>query len=333
MKTLSKYEYLGNSLVKINENFNEMNVRVDNLYSEKQKWDGFFTLIQSISSNIQHFVNTIPGLTGNWKETSDLVYNVKGFWEEPILVVYPKTFNMVGNYLEVQTFLNENFSCDNFSPTQLLKCDFLCKNYNPDKFQLTPYIGEKRPTLEAYAKQYSVTIEEVYSYLSYLNQIKSVTNVLNSLFLKVSQRDLVVADWRDVQQYENYVSYDYTKNEFFSTEVDMEQYDLKFFYSYIVQYKSIYTKLNNYISKKIDTIPQFILDQFTNRSIEVFIGGTFYFKNINNSWELFPYYGNEYCAGSYCFDCYSSINVNDLYNYEKPCYNSFEYLLDECYGN
>ena len=310
----------------------ELNIRFDRLYEDSTKWNSLFNTLNSMSSNLAGFVTDIPAVSSTWKTTADLVYNVQGFWEEPILVVFHKTFNMVGNFLEVRNWLNTNFDVSEFSPTQLIRCDFLCKNYTPEKFKQYPVLKENRLALEVYAKTYNVKINEVYTYLSHLNQLNSIKNILNSILVRNSRKDLYISSWDELSNYTTYVGYNYRTHVFTSTEfTNFSETDLQYFYSYMIQYKVLQEKMNLLLSKNIDDIPEFILNQFTNKNLEVYNGGSFFFRNNGESWDLYPYIGTEFCTSGNCSDCYDIIDVNKLYTGEKPCFNSFEYELEECY--
>jgi len=329
---LSEYEYLGNSLYKFNANMHELNIRFDNLYSESVKWNSFFTTMERLSANLESFITTVPQVSSTWKTSANLVYNLQGFWEEPIMIVFKDTFNMVGNFFEIKNWLTNNFPCSNFPVNQLIRCDFLCKNYNPNKFQ--QYIFEKENTtvVESLAKTYQVRISDVYKYLSYLNQLESIKNALNSLYIKNDLRTNIIQDWEDIRTLTSHVSYDFINHKFKSTELpSFSHVDLEYFYSYIKQFVDIDSKMALLIDKGISDLPDNVLVQFKNKNVEVYTGNSFFFKNINSEWMLYPYNGSEFCAANNCGDCYDLLNIHELYDYSKDCIDSFEYVLTECY--
>ena len=96
---ISEYEYLGNSLGKINANMSELNVRLDILYSDKEQWNSIATTFTTLSTEFLNFITSVQTTSSDWKQASDLVYNAQGYWEEPLSLVYKNTFNSIANYV------------------------------------------------------------------------------------------------------------------------------------------------------------------------------------------------------------------------------------------
>lgn len=330
IQQISEYEYLGTSLVKFNSNMNELNVRMDNLYSQMFEMEPFISSFISLSADLLGFTNLIASLSGNWKMSADLVYNLRGYWEAPILISYSKTFNCIANYLEIQTWLNENFPSSNFSPTQIIRCDFLCKNYSSDALASTRVLTYQPETMESLANAYNTTVDDVFNYLGYKNQLEALLSVFNFLLRKYNKTDLILESIDEIENITNLVIYNFNSNLFESSELnEFSQTDLIYFHSYVSQYNNIKPKYDFYVSRNLNDIPQAAINQFEPRNVYVNSGGSFFYRIVNGKWVYHFYTGSEYCASANCNDCFDSLPVNELYG-EKDCPQRFKYLLTEC---
>jgi len=330
IQQLSEYEYLGTSLVKFNSNMNELNIRMDNLYSQAFEREPFLTSYKSLSADLHGFTTLLQSLSSNWKRSSDLVYNLRGYWEAPILISYKKTFNCVANYLEIQTWLNENFDPSNFSPTQIIRCDFLCKNYSVDALASTRALFYQPDVMESLANAYNTTVNDIFNFLSYQNQLNALLSVFNYLLRKYNKTDLILDSINEIETVVNLVTYNFNTESFESTELsDFSQTDFQFFHSYVIQYNGIKPRYDYYINRNFNNIPQSALNQFEPKNVNVNSGGSFFYKIVDNRWTYHYYTGSEYCASANCNDCYDALPLNELYG-EKDCPQRFKYLLTEC---
>jgi hypothetical protein len=329
INNISEYEYLGNGLYKINSNMQELNIRLDNLFLDKEKWNSLIPIMNSLSSKLQNLHTTISTNSANWKSAASLVYGTEGYWEEPIMIVYNKTFNYAANYLEIENWLNENFIVTDFATSQIIRCEFLCKTYNDEMLKgyrlkdFDPY------NTEALAVQYNTTAKKVYSYLGLVNQLNSIISLLNFFLRKNGKTSLVIDSIKDLTSYSNYISYNRIDDTFNSTELStFREADLRAFHSYIYQYQLVYTIYLKYADLK--TIPEEILKKFDLKDIAINNGGNFFYKIINNRWTYYPYTHLEFCNNTICSDCYDTINLNELYNDKRYCFVGAKYILTEC---
>lgn len=330
IQPISEYEYLGTSLTKFNSNMQELNIRIDNLYSQIFGMESFVSSFAALSSDLEGFTSNIQTLSSNWKRSSDLVYNLRGYWEAPVLIAYKSTFNCVANYIEIETWLNENFPPENFSPTQVVRCDFLCKNYSTDALASTRIRTYEPTVMESLANLYNTTVNDIFNYLGYKNQLEALLAVFNYLFRKYSKTDLVLDDIEGISAITSFVTYNYNTRNFESAVLDnFSQSDLKYFDSYVRQYNNIKDRYQYYVDRNFNSIPQSAINQFEPRNIEVTTGGSFFFNIQNSRWTYHYYNGSEYCASENCNDCYDALPVNELYG-EKECPQRFKYLLTEC---
>lgn len=329
---ISEYEYLGNSLQTINSNMNELNIRVDNLFLEKEKWNELANTFTTLSAELNSFVTTVQTNSGNWKSSTDLVYNTRAYWEEPVQICYHKTFTTIANYLEIETWLNENFPSESFSPSQIMRCDFLCKNYNNDSLEgsrISSY-GDG-PTLEKLANLYGTNVNYIFRYLDVRNQMQSLLQVFNFLFRKYNKTSLILKDVSQIANVTNFVTFNRNTDSFQSSILDnFSQSDLKYFDSYVYQYKIVNVPYNVFVEGEFLLIPEYILSQFSPKNIYVSTGGRFFYKIINNKWTYYPYSNIEFCVNESCNDCYDKLDVNLLYKNRPPCIYNTKYILTEC---
>lgn len=331
IKPLSEFQYLGNSLETFNSNMNELNVRMDRLYLDKEKWNSMAESFSTIESQMNTMLSTLSTSGDNWSAASDLVYNVKGYWEEPILVAYKSTFNMVANFLEIETWLNDNFPSDSFSSTQILRCDFLCKNYSADSFQgarIESYVPE---VLEELASVYSTTVGDILMFLGLRNQLNTLVTILNFYLRKYNKNNILLNGIEDIENLLNLITYNKNSDSLESGELsEFNKTDLTYFHSYLYQYSMINEKYGLFVRRNFLAIPEYILTQFLPKNIHISTGGTFFFKIRNSRWTYHPYTNIEFCSKNTCSDCYASLDINDLYKYKAPCLYTVKYILTEC---
>lgn len=331
IQQISQYEYLGNSLQKFNSNMNELNVRTDRLYSDSNKWNSMASTFFSLFSTLNSFSTFVESISSNWKRSADLVYNLRGYWEEPIHIVYKNTFTCVANMTEIETWLNDNFPSSSFSPTQIVRCDFLCKNYSAEGLEGVRIKEYKPEVQELLAANYSVTVNEINDFLSYKNILESLIVVFNALFRKYGRESLNISGIDAITEVVNYVYYNANTDSFESVELkQFSQTDLKMFHSYVFQYETVIVKYNLYVQRNFLNIPNNVLVQFQPLNVSNYTGGRFFFKIRNGRWSYHDYKNIEFCAANLCNDCYDALPINELYLGEKDCPQRFKYLLTEC---
>jgi phage pi2 protein 07 len=254
---------------------------------------------------------------------------VKGYWEEPIMIVYKRTFNYAANYLEIETWLNENFDPSGFSPEQILRCDFLCKNYNDEMLQGYRLIDFDPYTTESLAVQYSTTSNNVYNFLGLENQLNAIISLMNFFLKKNNKTSLIVDSIKDLSGYANYISYNKINNTFYSSELNtFREADLRALHAYIYQYQLVYKTYLKYLD--IASIPKEVLKKFDLKDISITNGGNFFYKIINGRWTYYPYTHIEFCNNTICSDCYDSLDLKELYANKRYCFVGAKYTLTEC---
>lgn len=329
IKYISRFEYLGNGLNKFNSNMKEFNIRIDNLYNSLDKWKKFKEF-SDFSEKFQNLRTTMQTYSANWKNSSDLVYNLQGYWEEPIQIAFDRTFNYVANFVEVETWLNENFTASVFSPSQILRCDYLCKNYSGEMlegYRLSNYNSKKT---EEIAALYKTTSKKIYRFLGLKNQLNAIISLINLLLRKYNNTTYVVDTIRDLTTYSTLVTFNKSQNIFSSVELDnFSNTDLAYFDSYVTQYNSLY-KIYTLKYIELEVIPVESLIYFDLRDVAITSGGALFFKNINNSWKYHPYTNIEFCPRNTCSDCYDNLDLNSIYENREYCDSSPKYILTEC---
>lgn len=328
IQNIPEYEYLGNSLKKINSNWKELNIRLDNLFSEaKAKHNAIANTFLTLSSDLAGFLSITSSTSANWKAAADLVYNAQGHWEQPVSIIYQNTFNGVANYLEIENWLNTNFPASEFAPNQLLKCEYMCKNYSADSLK-NRRIQEYEPeVLETLAAQYSATTNEIFYYLGLKNQYEILFLFINNLLKKYSKNDLIAEELADLDNFDTLVTYDSNTDNFVSNEFsNFSQTDLVYLHSYIYQKNIIKVQYDEFTQRNFQDIPIDIINQFQPENLECIVSGRFFFKNINGEWNYFFYNGIDFCVKDTCSDCYSIIDLD--FNL-REC-NPYKYVLEEC---
>lgn len=331
IQNIPVYDYLGNGLEKFNSNWKQLNIRLDRLYSDVPLWNSFFTQFSTLSSQLQQTKTITQTNSANWKSVSNVVFNMQGYWEEPILIAYKKIFNCISNWLEMQTWLNENFPTSNFPQNQSIICEYMCTNYVVESLQGTFTPKYNSQYLDSIATAYSVTTNNVFSFLGFENQMNALKNSFNFLLKKYNLTDLLLEQYSDVITFNftNFIKFDKSTGKFVSEDLTgFNQTDLIFFHSYIKQFNTVYPNYIKYGNGIIDIIPRNILNQFVPLNLEVIGAGQFYFENVDGVWQYREYTGLNFCALNVCGDCYDYIDPNTLYK-EKDCYR-FKYLLTEC---
>lgn len=329
---LTEFQYLGNSLETFNANMQELNVRTDVLHSQKERWNSLYESFSLIQAEMNSLTSTLSSNSSNWSSSSDLVYNVKGYWEEPIMIAYKSTFNMVANFLEIETWLNDNFPSNSFSSTQILRCDFLCKNYSSESFQGSRIESFKPEVLENLAATYSTTVNDVFMFLGLKNQMNTILTALNFYLRKYNKNNMLLNEISEIESLTNFVWYNKNTDALESTELnDFNATDLTYFHSYIYQYRIVNEKYKEFVNKNFLSIPEFVLTQFAPKNIHINTGGTFFFKIRDGRWTYHPYTNIEFCPIDKCSDCYSALDINNLYRYRSPCLYQIKYVLSECF--
>jgi hypothetical protein len=331
IETINEYDYLGNGLEKINSNWKELNIRLDNLYSSTPKWNSFATTFRNLSANLQSVQTLVQTASSDWRRASSLVFNVKNFWQEPVLICYKKTFNCISNWLEIQTWLNSNFPASNFVEEQNIICEYLCTNYAIESIEgtFTPQYNEK--LLNSLALNYSTTAKNVFLFLGFENQMNALVKCFNLLLHKYNKTDLLIENYSDIATFNitGLVYFDINSNSFVSEELsNFNQTDLIFFHSYCKQYEIIYKNYSTYAKGIEGIIPRNILNQFVPLNLNINNAGQFIFKNVNGQWTYREYTGLNFCALDVCSDCYDYIDPNSLYK-DKDCFR-YKYILTEC---
>jgi len=328
---LTEFQYLGNSLETFNSNMQELNVRTDVLHSQKDKWNSLFKIFALIQAEMNGLTATLESNSSNWSSSSDLVYNVKGYWEEPIMIAYKSTFNMVANFLEIETWLNDNFPSSLFSNTQILRCDFLCKNYSSESFQGSRIDSFKPEVLENLAATYSTTVNNIFMFLGLRNQMNTLLTTFNFYLRKYNKNNILLNEISEIESLVNLVWYNKNTDSLESSELNnFNSTDLTYFHSYLYQYRIVNEKYKSFVRLNFLSIPEFILTQFAPKNIHINTGGTFFFKIRDGRWTYHPYTNIEFCSTNTCSDCYANLDINELYKNRLPCLFPVKYILTEC---
>lgn len=320
IKAFSEHQYLGNSLQIINSNMHELNIRWDILYSDKEKWNELYNTMQTMSAQLVQFSTGMASNSADWKESSDLVYNVKGYWEEPVMIVYKETVNCAANYLEIENWLNDNFPVEGFSPTQILRCDFMARNYSYESVDNVRLKDFDHSVIESLAAKHRTTTLNVFNYLGLTNQLKSIITLIDFFFRKHGLKNYLINTVRDISSYHSLITYNRITDQFESSAFNkLNQSDLRNVHAYLYQYELVYKLWFKY--KGLSDIPAEDLLKFNLMDVHVSNAGNFFYKNIGGRWQYYPYTHIEFCTKDVCTDCYSPVDLNSLYQSREYCFS------------
>ena len=122
MDDISVYDAIGNSLDDINQRFQKFDIRLS-LYDQQQiGLDAFFTSVQQNSAAFNNFYTQVSENSAFYKGASDLVYNLRDYWQNPVTLVYPKTFAVLAGYKDIE---NRTLRVIGQNPEERLKEDYL----------------------------------------------------------------------------------------------------------------------------------------------------------------------------------------------------------------
>ena len=322
---INEYTPIGNSLTEINENFSILDTRTCLFEQQRPVFAELFTSIQSLSSRLDSFTTTTSSLSSELKGMSDLVYNMKDYWLNPITLVYPKSFSVVANYQEIQKWLDDNFS--DLAPNQLVKVQFLIKSFDDQLLAGTQLEKIDIQTLNALSATYGIPTKDIQRYIVLDNHIKAmisiISNILNRLFIKLkvekySDLDVLIASCA--------IHRHILTSSLLS---DISYTNLLIIWSYLQQYSMI---KDEYLALKtlgMDSIPSNVTSKFNTKNVIETFFGTFCFLFNDSGWDYIPDCSRNICIVDSCSDCYDVIDVNNLYSGQQ-CKLGSKYVLLEC---
>jgi hypothetical protein len=327
IQEIPDYSYLGNGIETFNSNMKELNVRMDRLYSQSVSFNRLGSQMEGLSSNFLNFITTVQNLSAKWQAATDTVYSAQGYWQEPIMLVYKNTFNVVANFQEIETWINNNFPASDFIENQVIGCDYSCKNYSTELLTNRFILSYDPDILSTIATSYNTTIRDIQDFKSYKNQIDSIIICLNNILRKYNLKDLFIQTYEQLaaSKFSTYTSYNQNTQQFEAINLPgFSQLDLKFFDSYSRQFDAINVK---YAPSHtiLGLLPDTVLIQFVE-NVEIISGGRFYYKILNGRWTYYPYTHIEFCPTNICSDCFNNIPI--VVN--RDCPLRFKYLLQEC---
>jgi hypothetical protein len=326
IETIDEYSPLGNSLQTINQNFSILDTRNCIYDADRDKYEGFFSQIESLSSKFINFTTKNQELSSTFKDTSNLVYNLQDYWLNPITLVYPRTFAQIANYQEIGTWLNNNFS--NLAKNQVVKVQFIVKTFDDilmSNSRLEKFSVESLGTL---ANTYNLKIADIQNYIVLDNHVKTIiatiSNILSRLLIKFQLKT-----YTDLEVLYN--SFSVKRGVVSSNLLTTLSYtNLLLVWSFLLQYSLIRQRYINLSTLGIPAIPSNVISKFNTKNIYESFIGDFCFKNTGATWTFLPSCDRNVCLLDQCDDCYDSINVNALYSSDNNCKNTVKYVLREC---
>lgn len=328
---LDLYDAIGNSLESsINKNFNLLNIRMCRIDEIRTKLIPFFNILANKNSDVHNFITAVNSNSSNWNDVSTIVYNANGYWLEPITIMYQKTFSVVANFQEIETWLNTTFP-NHFVNNQILKISFTVKNFDPTILNNTQLSNITQDSLNHIAATYNQNTLDIQSYLSYLNHVNGMISTINNIFKKNNRNDILIKAGDTVTTLSYISSFIIHRHAISSSLLtSFSNGDLKILYSVLTQLNSINDIYQSYIKKGINVLPTNILNQFNRQGVfTTFVHSFCFLKNTDNKWAYIPDCNINFCANNICNDCYDTIDVNTLYT-DRRCKLPLQFQLVSC---
>jgi hypothetical protein len=326
IQTIDEYSPLGNSLQTINQNFSILDTRNCIYDADRDKYDAFFSQIETLSSKFINFTTKNQELSSTFRVTSNLVHSLQDYWLNPITLVYPRTFAQIANYQEIVTWLNTNFS--DLADNQVVKVQFIVKTFDDILLANSQLDKISVETLDALANTYNIKTVDIQNYIVLDNHVKTViatiSNILTRLLIKLELKTYTDLDTL-------YNSFGINRGVLSSNILTSLSYtNLLLVWSFLLQYNLIRQRYVDLSSLGISGIPSNVISKFNSKNIYESFIGDFCFKHIGNSWTFLPSCDRDVCLSDQCDDCYDPINVNALYSADNNCKSSAKYVLLEC---
>jgi len=351
MSDIPSYQYLGNSLLSINDQFQQLNISTCNLLYSSSNWSSLSETLNNISDRLNETFSVVSEISGRWKSSSDIVANLSKYWLQPIMVVYPTSFNVAVDVETVATWINAQnlYSLNpiNFYEDQLIRVECITKNYNSQSLVGQAYFKKLLSTgvvsgsaasidqilvqRDEKVSEYGVANHQVQNYLSLKNQIDLIISAINSRTSKY--KIAAITDVAGLREIKNYITFSSIRGTFSSTEwSSISQIDLKQLYSLIDQFKTI---------DRIFAPLEIIVSEISEEDLLYFdIGNVYnnivhalYFKRVGTSWVYWPDPLIDICLANNCVPCNDLIDVNGQYTVDRSCPNQASYLLIRCPEN
>lgn len=321
--TLDDYSPIGNAQEDINENFQFLDIRTCKIVDTKYKLDPFFSFVQTLSADLMSWESTIHSLSGAWRATASLVHAASGYWLEPITFMYPSTFVALGNFPEIENWLQETFAPTDFADEQIIRVTFGVKNYDPIAVNNTYMDNVSIDTLEALAVNYGLTVADITKYIVYTNHVNSAIYVVNNILKRLNKTNLYIKDRNGLRTMLN--KFSINKRMLSNNDlVDVAQYDLKLIYSYLIQYELLDKEYERLLELAIDKLPALVLNKFFNQNLfNTYIGSFCFLRDAEGYWEYIPDCNIKYCVDDVCGDCWDYVDPNTLYP-DRTCKGRIE---------
>ena len=325
IQEIDEYQALGNSLNVINDNFANIDTRLCIYDSRQSSLEDMFTSLQASSAMFADFYNQATTLSAGFRDMSDIVYNIQGYWHNTATIVYQNTFSVMANYVEILEWLNTHFT--DFSDNQLVRVQYLVKSYDDIILNGQALDNITISTLNSLATSYKLKTADIQRYIVLDNHIQSIisliSNILTKSFIKtkIKTTDDVDALVGSFSIHKNVISSPLLKDLSYDKTLTiwslLEQYEML-----IVEYKSLQTL-------GISNVPSSVLSKFNTKSVSETFIGSFCYRWSNSIWSYSPSCANEICVQDVCTDCYDILDPNKLYH-KTECPAFPRYILYKC---
>ncbi len=323
MDDISVYDAIGNSLDDINQRFQKFDIRLS-LYDQQQAGlEAFFTSVQQNSAAFNNFYTQVSENSAFYKGASDLVYNLKDYWQNPVTLVYPKTFAVLAGYKDIENWLNTDFY--DFGPNQMVRVNFFIKSYDDQLLSGTALEKFTTETLDALASPYGLKTVDIKRFIVLDNHVKAVIATTNNIISRID-KTLISKTHLDLNTLIN--SFVIKRQTISSTKINAPSETLLLIWSFLQQYQIIQDEYQTLFDLQISSLPSNVLTKFNDKNIFNSFVGSFCFVK-DRVWKYVPSCQRDICINTYCDDCYDPVDVNKLYD-GTDCSLVAKYVLYEC---
>jgi len=326
VKTIDIFDSLGNPLADINGNFQLFNFRLCDYNTTEAKMRAFTTLMQNNSALYQQLYTTTNTLSAGWRDTTNTVSNLEGYWLTPLSLIYPKTFAYIGNYSDILYWLNN--TVQTVSTGQIANVTFFVKNYDPDVLNNTAVSNITIEAMNAVSAALGFTTKNIQTFIIYKNHVDVIISTINNIFRRENRADLIIKSSTTIPNSNTFQILNRTLSH--PEYATFKQYSINQLYTLIYQWELLAPTYNNLVSQGLNTISPDILSKFNTQNIYNTYSGVFSYIKRSTGWEYIPNGNINFCTPKND-KCFTYIDPNTYYT-GTDCASKLTYELAGCNG-
>ena len=130
MKFIDLFDNVGDSLVVIHNNLNELDSLVCNLQGNSYKWADAFTYLKGVSAHWSQSTALFENLSSKWDTFANLIFSFSGIWEGTTSYIYPHPFVEGSvNLGTIKNFVNTFIPARNQPNNKKISIFYFIQNY------------------------------------------------------------------------------------------------------------------------------------------------------------------------------------------------------------